>query len=187
MPCAIDDAVGRSELVVFDLDNTLIDEEAWLAAAYEAVSKVAAPDDAHAATVIARSFLTGFQTHGRTGLFERIRSEFPGLAGDTSTWLAAMRTAEVNGGLTIAPWAQSLCQSFSDKPMAILTNGNVIQQQNKYRQLVPSWARTRFRLYCLKPGDEQKPSPRGLFAILSDFNCKPEQALFLGDTTTDRE
>jgi FMN phosphatase YigB (HAD superfamily) len=182
----ISDAVSQAELVVFDLDDTLVDEGVWLNAAYAAISRIAAPEDDRTAAKIAQSLSAGRLSHGRAGLFERVRSDFPMARGDTSSWLAAMRNTEVRGGLEIVPWALSLCETFPDKQLAILTNGNATQQRNKYRQLVPCGARNRFRLYCASDL-EPKPSPSSLLTILSDFECIPEDAVFLGDHPTDRE
>jgi FMN phosphatase YigB (HAD superfamily) len=172
-------------LIIFDLDNTLFDETTYLFPAYEAISKIAAPENDSLAGQIRCFLQQTFLATGRAGLLDAMREKFPGLGGNLMSWLAAMRTLPVPGGIPFLEWVEPFCADLPSTPLAILTNGNTQQQENKFRQLTPPNLRERFRLYCAAKY-VPKPSPTALYAILREFHCDVSAALCVGDAETDR-
>lgn len=180
------EVVSGKKLLVCDLDNTLMDETAWLFTGYDAVSKVAAPKNPTLAEEIGSFLRQRFLSQGRQQVFDAVKESFPESVGEMAEWLAALRCAVVPGGLTMAPWAVTLCRSVPGLALAILTNGHQAQQRHKFAQLQPAEVRDRFQLYCAA-NYAAKPDTAGLRAILHDFDCAPGDALFVGDTEVDRQ
>ena len=169
-------------LIVFDLDNTLTDESVYLFAGYEAIARLAGGGSGGETRNLAAWLKDEFQCGGRERLLDRMTERYPAVQGTVSEWLGLLRTVKVE--LPMQPWVAPFCEALPDAALAILTNGNPVQQRNKYRQLQPAALRDRMRLYCaaeIKP----KPSPAGLWRILEDHNCPPHEALMIGDTGSD--
>ena len=175
-------AAAGKRLVVFDLDNTLMDETQYLFAGYDAVARVAAGGSASLARNLTAWLRDEFQSGGRERLFERMAEHYPGVQGTVGDWLNELRTVKVS--LAMLPWVAPFCDALPHAALAILTNGNAVQQRNKYHQLQPAELRERMRLYCAAES-KPKPSPAGLWSILEDSHCPPFAALFIGDTATD--
>lgn len=171
------------------MDDTLIDERLYLAAGYEAIAALALRNEAgsessHKIGELATWILDQFTHTGREGLFQYTRSAYPGLNGSNAEWLEALRTAKV--ALPALPWVEALCEALPETPMALLTNGNAIQQRNKYHQIEPPALRERFRLYCAAEY-QPKPSPVGLCQILKDYGVSAHECLMIGDSAADRD
>jgi FMN phosphatase YigB (HAD superfamily) len=175
-------AARGKRLIVFDMDNTLMDETAWLYAGYAAVARMAAGGDDQLSGTLSEWLMREFQKSGREKLFDRMAVSFPSVSGTLSDWLERLRTVEIS--LPMNSWVSSFCGELPDTALAILTNGNAVQQRNKYRQMEPARLRDRMRLYCAAE-TEPKPSPAGLLKILEDHQCPPEEALFIGDSASD--
>lgn len=174
-------AAGR-RIIVFDMDDTLMEERSYLAAGFAAVARRFCGDGQKQVRTVAAWMLDQFTHHGRAGLFELTRAAFPELKGSNEEWLEALRTAEVF--LPIQPWVASFCAALPGAAFAILTNGNAAQQRNKYRQLQPPELRDRMRLYCAAES-KPKPSPAGLWRILEDYDCPQHAALMIGESEND--
>jgi FMN phosphatase YigB (HAD superfamily) len=174
--------VQGKRLVVFDLDNTLMDETRYLFAGYEAVARVAAGNSASLARNLTAWLRDEFESGGRERLFERMAERYPAVRGTVEDWLSELRTVKVD--LAMLPWVAPFCATVPHAAWAILTNGNAVQQRNKYHQLLPAELRDRMRLYCAAES-KPKPSPAGLWRILEDAHCPPFAALMIGDTATD--
>lgn len=178
------EAAAGKRLVVFDLDNTLMDETQYLFAGYDTVAAVAAGGDAPRAAAMGQWLRRAFLKEGRGQLFERLLREFPNAVGGMSDWLAALHSAPVPGGLTCFDWVAPFCDGLSGRHLAILTNGNAGQQRNKFQQLAPAALRDRFTL-CCAADHAPKPDPAGLFHLMGRFHCGAQETLFIGDTATD--
>ena len=178
------EAAAGKRLVVFDLDNTLMDETEYLFAGYDAVALVASTGEMPRAAMMARWLQRAFLESGRGQLFERMRKEFPDAAGGIDDWLAALHSAQVPGGIAIFDWVAPFCDRLPERHFAILTNGHAGQQRNKFQQLFPASLRDRFTLCCAAE-HAPKPDPAGLLHLMGRFQCPAPAALFIGDTTTD--
>jgi HAD superfamily hydrolase (TIGR01549 family) len=172
----------EKRLIVFDMDNTLMDEARYLFAGYEAVAKFAAADDAKLARAMAACLKDQFALTGRERLFDTVRERYPQARGTLAEWLELLRCAVVD--LPMLEWVEPFCAELPEIPLAILTNGNAPQQRNKYRQLRPAALRDRMRLYCAAD-TQPKPSPAGLWRILGDYKREPHEALMIGDSDSD--
>ena len=171
------------------MDNTLIDERVYLAAGYEAIAVLALRHESgnpypRKVRELATWMMDQFTLTGREGLFQYARSAYPGLVGSDEEWLGALRSVEV--ALPALPWVEAFCDALPATPMAILTNGNVVQQRNKYRQIEPPAVRARFRLYCAAEY-QPKPEPGGLYRILKEFGVAARDCLMIGDSSADRD
>src|SRR5262245_25070803 len=129
-------AARGKRLIVFDMDNTLMDETAWLFAGYASVAQMAAGGDDQLSGTLSEWLTLEFQKSGREKLFDRMAARFPSVSGTMSDWLERLRTVEIS--LPLHSWVSAFCEAFPDAALAILTNGNVVQQRNKYRQLEPA-------------------------------------------------
>jgi len=176
-------AADGKRLVVFDLDNTLIDEWVYLRNAYAAVARIASDGDEREALAIAEWLQAEFRSSGRKNLFDRMAAAWPTASGNLARWLDAFRTAEMP--LEMLSWVEPFCDGLVGVSFAILTNGNADQQRNKFALLQRSGNCRPFRLYCAIE-TESKPSPAGLIRILQDHNCVPSDAVMIGDSEVDR-
>lgn len=171
---------------IFDLDNTLIDENIWLEHAYEKIASIAFPRDFEKA-LNAFSFLKkAFKDEGRKNLLDKFKSEFPESEGEIQDWLIAMRNLKIRAGIPIDFFKKEILLRHPKSCIAILTNGSPEQQKNKYLQISPFELVEKIMLFCaneFKP----KPSPIGLIKVLEKFSLEPMEVVFIGDSEEDFE
>lgn len=176
-------ALAPFELLILDLDGTLYDETIYLHAAYATIARDAAAMTGQAAGTIEAFLRESFASEGRSGLFDRMATKF-GLSADHLTRaLASLRGVVVPGGLMLYPAMADLIDwaKIRGKKLAVLTNGNVVQQKNKVAQLaLPGGIKVYFANQSAP-----KPSPLAVQRILADFSCPPGAAILIGDDPVD--
>jgi putative hydrolase of the HAD superfamily len=178
--------IKENKFVVFDLDDTLINEKTWLFASYEKIAHFIFPDDESKKRRAYDFLLKTFENEGRKNIFNKLKEKFPDSFGDIDLWLMVMRQTVVEGGLPIFDWAVKIISKFPSNCIAILTNGNPFQQRKKFEQLYPNILVKNLMLICANE-IEAKPSPKGLFFIGKTFGISMENLLFIGDSKTDEE
>jgi phosphoglycolate phosphatase-like HAD superfamily hydrolase len=178
--------VSENKFIVFDLDNTLFDERIWLLAAYRRIAEFAYPQKAEKKEDVYNFLRNTFDTEGRKFLLDKLKIKFPDSIGDIDLWLLLIRQTIVDGGLPIFDWAKDVISKFSENCIAILTNGNPLQQKKKFEQLYPSNLTKNLLLICANEV-EPKPSPKGLFLIGDTFDLKMKDLVFVGDSQVDLE
>lgn len=174
-------------LVVFDLDDTLYKETDYLFSAYHEIEQYVSRK-AHIPFDKLSGFLkTSFLSRGREGLFDVFLSCF-GIEGrvEKSEMLEILRTHTCT--LSLYPQSESLLAELhkSGRGLAILTNGNLIQQKNKIRCLNLCETHPYIDVvYAAEVGT--KPSPNGLFVIAERNKIDIKKIAFVGDSRIDEE
>jgi phosphoglycolate phosphatase-like HAD superfamily hydrolase len=130
------DPFKGNDSLIFDLDNTLIDENNYLFAAYKEIGN-------HFGETLEKKeemfqfLVSNFIANGRGNLFDKFSKYFFLTEEHINLMLTYLRKTRVNGGLDILVKAQNILLSVceSKKPFFIITNGNVEQQKNKVAQI----------------------------------------------------
>ena len=174
-------------LVVFDLDDTLYKETDYLFSAYCEIEKYVSSKASIPLDEVNGFLRSVFLSKGRDGLFDEFISHF-GVENyvDKSEMLRILRTH--NCTLSLFPQAESLLTELqkNGKEIAILTNGNLIQQKNKVKCLNLCESHPYIDIvYAAIVG--AKPSPNGLFTIAENHQCELKKMAFVGDSLTDQE
>jgi putative hydrolase of the HAD superfamily len=177
---------ARWRVIVFDLDDTLYPEWAYLEAAYDEISRVVEERWDLPARKVRDRLHTEFQSGGRRFLFDRVLHNLDLQPEVLPIMLEVLRSATPSGGLELYPWAKT-CLDYlraHDLEMYLLTNGNPRQQANKVRLLNHAGA-----LDDVQPVYAQdlvsKPDPAGLLYVSRAAGCHLTQMLFVGDSVID--
>jgi len=178
------DLINRYSVFVFDLDNTLYDENDYLFCGYKFIAEYVATKHNNFTSKDYYDYLTmEFNLNGREGLFDKFIAHFN-------------IPVQMNELLDILHSHHSTIQlnknakEFIDlilrqkKKIYILTNGNIKQQQNKVKLLELNSLYPNIKILyasAIKP----KPSPLAMQMIIAKENSKVSDVLFIGDSNVD--
>ena len=175
----------KYKLYVFDLDDTLYRETDYLFAAYRRIGEFLASGDAGRAREYTRFLCDSFVSDGRQGLFQRLLDRYQ-LKVPVEQLLDVLRSTDCPLELfaTMRAVLDELVQS--GKHVAVLTNGNLRQQQQKI---------TNLKFAQLYPGIEivyaatiaSKPSPAAVLQLMAAYHTEAAQTIIIGDSETDRQ
>jgi HAD superfamily hydrolase (TIGR01549 family) len=175
-------------LFIFDLDNTLYNEEDYLFQAYMAIGDKFAgflPDKDK--DELYNILLDTYYKSGRDKLFDNFL-ERVGLARSyVADCLNILRTFKPGKPLMLFEELKELLRAleYQDKSIFILTNGNVEQQKNKIRNI--NWDGLEEHIRFIYAEDiEPKPSSAGVHYILRITGTDISRTIFIGDKETDR-
>jgi HAD superfamily hydrolase (TIGR01549 family) len=175
-------------LFIFDLDNTLYNEEDYLFQAYMAIGDKFAgflPDKDK--DELYNILVDTYYKSGRDKLFDNFL-ERVGLARSyVADCLNILRTFKPGKPLMLFEELKELLRAleYQDKSIFILTNGNVEQQKNKIRYI--NWDGLAERIRVVYAEDiEPKPSSAGVHYILKITGADISRTIFIGDKETDR-
>lgn len=172
--------IGRYDFILFDLDGTLIQEEEYLFPAYQKISKYFIQDES-----IQESFYqklcSGFFTHGRQQLFQRVFSLFDIDEKRIVEALEILRTIDLAEKINLFPAAVKTIDFLVENqiPWIVFTSGNQIQQENKVRQI--NWSKEKPEV-IYADGKRKKPS---FDAVKGRVNDLPGFKLLIGDSWED--
>lgn len=120
--------------IIFDLDNTLYDEDVYLFGAYK---NIACNQKNYDHSTIYKFLTYEYKKNGRFKLLNKLEKKFPELDLSINEMLDLMRT--YNGSyinLDLKKWfLEFLNLVNSDFIIRIITNGNILQQKNKINLL----------------------------------------------------
>lgn len=179
--------IGRPELVLIDLDDTIFSEVEYLFAAYDEIDRsVASKQPNLEAGQFSKFLRRRFLEKGRSELFQEACLAFNVPDQEVAAMLTTLRRVTVQGGLRMFNDIEGLIRSFSatETSWCVVTNGDVGQQRNKIRQLVPTNLVTPARTYFCDQY-ARKPAPDAVLAACADHNVSPSGAIFIGDSHTD--
>ncbi len=170
---------------MFDLDNTLYNETDYLFAAYAQIAQKAAAGDKDLEEEYRCYLCHTFSTEGRHLLFQRFISRYQ-LRVTTDEMLAILRhtTCRLELFPSVAIILSELLKRKKD--VAILTNGNPEQQRQKVSNLgiVSRWPQIRI-LYANET--EQKPSPKAMLQLISEYGVQAGDTVLIGDSDIDKQ
>ena len=171
---------GRN--LLFDLDNTIYDENIFLFRAYESVvSQVKNFDIRESALIFMKETLIN---EGREMLFDKLVGRYSDPSLSVSNCLAALRNFQCANCIETYSWFKSFIKETDCSfRLIIITNGNTQQQKNKILSI--NFPLDRDRIHVVYANDfEAKPSPSSYLQLLSKM--KMTAPIYIGDSETDR-
>jgi HAD superfamily hydrolase (TIGR01549 family) len=176
-------------LFIFDLDNTIYNEEDYLFQAYsEIAERFAGITTGKSKQRLLKTIMSIYRKDGRVKLFDRFLER----AGLDETYLSEcleiLRNFTPAKRIKIYRKTEKVLRMLvkRNKQIFVLTNGNPAQQRNKIKSV--DWKGLDMSItFILADEIEPKPSPAGIEYILKQTNTPKEQVIFIGDSETDRE
>ena len=175
----------RFEQIIFDLDDTLIYEQDYLFAAYLEIGKKFSKNKFQRLSMY--NFLVeNFKIGNRSRLFNDFIHTFSLEESDLSLILTILRTVKIEKGLSITEESKIILNLLLNlrRDYYIITNGNPIQQQNKFTQI--NWER------FPKPSkivfaNEYRPKPSPDSFLKTRDLIPANKVLYIGDSDVDYE
>lgn len=175
------------KVVVFDLDNTLYDENEYLFAAYADIGYYVGKRTGKKASVYEDYLVQTFQEEGRCDLLNKFISYFSLkeiVTKDNLLYLLRNCNKTLN---VYENQKELLCKLLQAKHIIyILTNGNVLQQKNKINHLDIPDILTKIKLIYANEFIP-KPSPYCLNKIIENERVTTRDIVFVGDSKIDKE
>jgi len=176
-------------LFIFDLDNTIYNEEDYLFKAYEAIcEKFAGKAKGLDKKLLFGTMIEIYRKEGRAKLFDKFLSRTGINHGYLTECIEILRNFHVDKQIEPFPKSAGILEVLikKNKKIFILTNGNPVQQHNKIRSI--KWKGLDESItFILANEIEPKPSPAGIIHILKLTGTEKNRAVFIGDSLTDQE
>jgi HAD superfamily hydrolase (TIGR01549 family) len=192
------------DIILFDLDDTLYPEIAYLQATFHAIGQFFEKKHALNALEIEGFLTTTFTEQGRKNLFNQCFNHFETIKKTkkgkntegvllenifVETCLNILRTVEIREKIHFYPFVYEVVPELAKqgKQIFIITNGNALQQKNKVKHL--EWKGLDASITVVFANEfAPKPSPKVFIDFLEpNFNLKNKSILFVGDAETDAE
>lgn len=178
--------------VIFDLDNTIYPELSYLERAYKFIANNIAiknNKDENFAKRVCDYLYETFINYGRENLYQKLTEKFSFSCYNLQDFLHDLHNVPVKENeISIYSNIQDVIEYLimKKKRLIVLTNGNVIQQNNKFRALNILGKEKIEICYASSLGITfQKPDPFFIHKILSKNNILYNEAIFIGDSLTD--
>ena len=182
-------SLNNYSTLIFDLDNTLYDEIEYLSRAYNFIGKrISELNKDLSAQEIFIFLLDEFKSNGRKDLYQKLITKFNCDNYSLSMFFNDLRNVPIpEDSIEIKDELNSfISNNINNYKFFIATNGNVIQQKNKFRSVnIP--CKDQFNIvYCDSFGiEKRKPSPFFINYISKEFNIKLNDMIFIGDSDVD--
>ncbi len=167
--------------VLFDLDDTLFDQQEWLAGAWEAVADAAAASGVDRTAI--RDALQRIAAQGSDGgkIIDRALADVQAVGIDVSALVSVFR-AHAPARLTPHPGVpEALARLAAEIPLGLVTDGDVAIQRAK---LVATGMREFFSAVVFSDAlgrENRKPAAAPFLAALGQLGVAPEDAVYVGD------
>ncbi|MCA0931069.1 HAD family hydrolase [Lutimonas saemankumensis] len=171
---------------IFDLDNTLYDENVYLFSVYREISEFISSRYEFESEVVENYLINEFNERGRHKLLSKMITHFEINDALLSNLLLIMRTHVMSAPMLLFPKMRSfLLQLITCKKKTfVLTNGNVQQQKNKIKQI--DWTGLNNIHFVFANEIEPKPSPKAIATIFSNHQLHGSNAILIGDSESDK-
>lgn len=179
--------LNKFSLFIFDLDNTIYCEDDYLFMAYDEIAREfsrAVPGLPK--KEFSRILRNIYQAQGREMLFDKFLTEIGVDRGLIPKCLDILRHFKPEKKMMMYHGVKKVLHHLSElqKPVFVLTNGNPDQQKNKVNNI--DWEGLEKRISFIYANEiEPKPSPKGVFHILSITGISKDEAILIGDSETD--
>lgn len=184
---SISDLLGFS-LFIFDLDNTIYNEEDYLFKAYAAICERFAGTAGHDRKSLFDLMMEIYKKEGRDKLFDKFLSRAGIDRGCLTECIEILRNFHVDKQIELFSKSKSILRTLikNNKQVFILTNGNPVQQKNKIRSI--KWTGLDENItFILANEIEPKPSPAGIKHIRNMTGIENDKTLFIGDSEIDHQ
>ncbi len=184
---SISDLLGYS-LFIFDLDNTIYNEEDYLFQAYQVIcDRYSALEPGQNKKSLFDLMIKIYYQEGRDKLFDKFLETTGSDKDHMVLFLKILRTFKPEKPLLINKTLLEFLHLLAgkNKNIYVLTNGNPQQQRNKIRHI--KWDGLKKHInFVFAEEIGRKPSPAGVFHILKASGIGNGSAIFIGDKETDR-
>ena len=175
-------------LYIFDLDNTIYNEEDYLYQAYAAIAdRFADLIPAYDKEQLFFIMKEIFENQGREKLFNKFLTSVNCDNSYLSECIDILRSFVPEKPIEINKYVKSILLDLikRNKKIFVLTNGNADQQKNKIKHI--NWkGLDSYMHFVFAEEIEAKPSPAGVLYILKISGIEKNNAVFVGDSETDK-
>lgn len=176
-------------LCIFDLDNTIYQEEDYLFQGYHSIAEYfSKTDSSHNTTELFLMLKNIYQKEGRDKLFNKFLKTINVDDSHIPICLHILRTFDPKNKLFIYSNVKNLLSNLinQEKTIYVLTNGNPLQQKNKIRNI--DWDGLDKSIHFVLADEiEPKPSAAGVEYILNISGIKRSKTIMIGDSETDQK
>jgi len=179
----------KYSLFIFDLDNTIYNEEDYLFRVYRAIShKLEGLANQHCKEDLFILLMDIYRKEGKEKLFDKFLARSGIDSGYLAVCLKILRSYNPEKRIEIYPKIEKILRSLVEKQKQIfvLTNGNPDQQRNKIRNIL--WNGLDEKITFIFANEiEPKPSPEGIRHILKLTGVEKDKTCLIGDSEVDLE
>jgi HAD superfamily hydrolase (TIGR01549 family) len=176
-------------LFIFDLDNTIYNEEDYLFDAYKQIAtsmvrKIPSKNEDELNLTLRKIY----EAEGRINLFDKFLNVFDLDPDYLQDCLKIMRSFNAGKKYMIYPSVKTVLAELISrkKPIYVLTNGNPEQQRNKINNI--NWEELDRSIFFVFANEfEPKPSPSGVEYILNISGIEKNKTVMVGDSETDHD
>lgn len=183
--------LNKYSSLIFDLDDTLYNEIEYLKLAYSfAAEKIHSLNSSSQKVKLVEFLISTFLAEGRKNLYQKLEKNFNIKNYSVENFLNSLRTVPImENSIPINKILYDFILGNIQKfKIFIATNGNPLQQINKYKSLNIPFKNLIQIVYCDSFGkDKRKPSPFFIDHILNKYKLVEKELLFIGNCGTDRE
>ncbi len=181
---------GQYRYYLFDLDNTLYDENIYLFSAYFKIANYLEKKYPNNSKLDYYHFLIDeFIHNGRTNLFQKLLANYQINYGEINNLLKLLRTLKISPKIELNNETHEILGKLLNlnKKIAIITNGNIQQQKNKIAQI--NWKNILDYLVVIYAEEyEPKPGIKSFLKITKEFrDSNPERYVMIGDSKADKQ
>ncbi len=171
---------GRA--IIFDLDNTLFEEELFLFAAYKKIAMKLYPESRNK---VYQFLVNTFHKDGRKNLFNKLMMKFPRDNVNIEDCLNILRGYSCDNCLSTYSWVDDFFKLVGEEfQWRIITNGNVQQQKNKVKSI--DFPKSKNKIEIIYANEiEPKPAKESFFYLNNAKNLF--QPIYIGDSIVDRD
>ena len=172
---------------IFDLDNTLYPEMSYLSEAYYNIGLYLGEKESVNPKEIHKYLLEKFIDDGRESLFDSMLSNFNLSNIFLEDLLRILRTFTPKKKIDLFPKIYEILPQIikNSNKVFVLTNGNVIQQKNKVRNI--NWRFNDKHLVFIYANEyKQKPAIDSFNFIKKKYDIKNELTIMVGDSAIDK-
>ncbi len=180
------ESLSQYDLVIFDLDDTIYEEKNYLYNSYHAISNYVAEkylcDDREVNSYLKQTF----ERDGRKDLFDKLCTKFKFQSNEINVFLSLMRNVYIYPKIEPYKYFIKLAKQLlkEKKNIAVITNGNVIQQKNKINSI--NWHGLKSKINFIFANEHApKPDPSSFNFVKEQINFK--MAVYIGDSLSDEE
>ena len=178
---------SRFKLVIFDLDNTLINEEDYLFEGYKNIANYLSKKYKINNSLIEFALVENFRLNGRKNLFNKIFDEFNIGIEELNVVLRILREFKPKNKIQLITELRIILERLKSLNISyvILTNGNPRQQKNKIAHI--NWGDLLPHVIYANE-IEPKPSEASLKKYLLTLNKEfdKDKILMIGDSNVDK-
>lgn len=176
------------EAYLFDLDNTIYDENRYLLEIYKQIALRIADNTSIDHVSILEDIKLIYYKTGRDRLFDSLILKYKLRENILEEFLTTQRTHHLDEKIEIFPTIEKLLLNLKElnKTILIVTNGNPIQQRNKIDHI--DWQGLKSYLkFVLADEIEKKPSLLLFQYIKRKYNIVESKTIMIGDSEVDMQ